>query len=241
MLSSIAELSRSRVSARRGVPQGRVDVRPGLRRRRRTRTGGDAAGARNARVRRAREDRQTGNDDVCVSSPRSRRLSLVPLRLARSSSSTGNNRDTSSCSAPPSSRRRIELQELRGHVVAHLHDRRLVSAPIAVVGGAEDGHQPLVVVPEVPLHHELVRPRDHLQPVGVVELFGDVLPERVSGAARRHPPHPSVIRVAPHQVAHRPLVRHLLKAIDLAHILQRIDQGAPDRRAGRKSGSRSPP
>ena len=96
------ELSRSGVSARRDVPQGRVDVRPGLRRRRRTRTGGDAAGARNARVRRAREDRQTGNDEPfaffvsAFASPL-----LVPLRLARSSSSTGNNRDTSSCSAPP--------------------------------------------------------------------------------------------------------------------------------------------
>ena len=96
------ELSRSRVSARRDVPQGRVDVRPGLRRRRRTRTGGDVAGARNARVRRAREDRQTGNDEPfaffvsAFASPL-----LVPLRLARSSSSTGNNRDTSSCSAPP--------------------------------------------------------------------------------------------------------------------------------------------
>ncbi len=54
------------------------------------------------------------------------------------------------------------------------------TAAVAVVGRAEDGDDVLLVAPVVPLHHQLVRPRHQVQPVGVVEL-----------RARPAPPPPS--------------------------------------------------
>ncbi len=44
------------------------------------------------------------------------------------------------------------------------------TAAVAVVGRGEDGDHVLLVAPIVALHHQLVRPRHQVQPVGVVEL-----------------------------------------------------------------------
>lgn len=57
----------------------------------------------------------------------------------------------------------------------------------------------------------------------MVERLADVLAERVAGAARRDAPAAAVVRVRPQQVAHRPLVRHLLHAIDLADLVECVD------------------
>mmetsp|Transcript_35740 Transcript_35740/g.87966 ORF Transcript_35740/g.87966 Transcript_35740/m.87966 type:complete len:225 (-) Transcript_35740:339-1013(-) len=71
-----------------------------------------------------------------------------------------------------------------------------------------------------------MRARDEVEAVGVVELLADVLPERVPGAARRDAPPAPVVRVAPQQVAHGALVRHLLRAPQLPDVLQRVQARA---------------
>ena len=58
-----------------------------------------------------------------------------------------------------------------------------------------------------------MRPGDHLQVVGVVELLGDVLAKGVTSASRVHAPASPVIGIRPEQVAHRPFVRNLLESL----------------------------
>mmetsp|Transcript_44789 Transcript_44789/g.127911 ORF Transcript_44789/g.127911 Transcript_44789/m.127911 type:complete len:210 (-) Transcript_44789:233-862(-) len=78
------------------------------------------------------------------------------------------------------------------------------------------------MAPIVALHDELVRAGDELQAVGVVELLGDVLAEGVAGPAGRDAPAAAVVGVRPQQVAHGPLVRHLLDAVELPDVVQGV-------------------
>mmetsp|Transcript_111600 Transcript_111600/g.326405 ORF Transcript_111600/g.326405 Transcript_111600/m.326405 type:complete len:216 (-) Transcript_111600:149-796(-) len=59
--------------------------------------------------------------------------------------------------------------------------------------------------------------------VGLVELLHDVSAEEVAGTARRQAPALEVLGVRPHEVAHRPVVRDLLLAVDAADVVQRVD------------------
>lgn len=52
------------------------------------------------------------------------------------------------------------------------------------------------------LHDELVSAGDQREAVGVVEGFGNVLPEGVAGAAWRYTPAAAIVRIRPQQVAH---------------------------------------
>ena len=81
---------------------------------------------------------------------------------------------------PALTRRRLVPHEVQRALHVHLHDRRLVPAPVAVVGRGEEGDHLLGVVPHVPLHHELVGAGDELHVVLVTELLADVLPEYVA-------------------------------------------------------------
>lgn len=57
-----------------------------------------------------------------------------------------------------------------------------------------------------------MRPCNHLQVVGVVELLSDVLAKGVTSASGIHAPASAVIGVGPQQVAHGALVRNLLES-----------------------------
>ena len=103
---------------------------------------------------------------------------------------------------------------------------RTVAAAVAVVGRRPHRHQRLVgehVL--VALHDKLVCARDEFDGVGRVELCDDVAAEEVAGAARREPPPVNVLRIRPHQVAHRAVVRHLLLPVDDADLVERVDRG----------------
>lgn len=51
----------------------------------------------------------------------------------------------------------------------------LIVAPVAVVRSTENGCNLIIVLKLVAFGHELMCPGDHLEVVGVIELFGDVL------------------------------------------------------------------
>mmetsp|Transcript_18257 Transcript_18257/g.47080 ORF Transcript_18257/g.47080 Transcript_18257/m.47080 type:complete len:290 (-) Transcript_18257:265-1134(-) len=121
-------------------------------------------------------------------------------------------------------RRRVKLQESVLELLIDLHDGGLVAAAVAVVRRGKERHEVLVVRPVVALHHELVRADDEAQLVGVVELLGNVRPECVPSAARRDAPSHPVVRIAPHQIAHRALVRDLLHAVERADLVERVDR-----------------
>ena len=52
-------------------------------------------------------------------------------------------------------------------------------------------------------------PRDELQRVDLVELLHHISAEQVAGAPRREAPPGDLLGVAPHEVAHRAVVRNL--------------------------------
>lgn len=68
-------------------------------------------------------------------------------------------------------RRRVEHKELMIHLLVHFHYTCLVSAPVAVVWRREYRHNGLLVTPIVTIHDQLMRPRDHLQVVRVIEVL----------------------------------------------------------------------
>lgn len=88
-------------------------------------------------------------------------------------------------------------------VLIQLHNRRLVPATVAIIRRRENGNDVPIVRPIVTLHDQLMCSCDQLQSVVVVECFGDVLAERVTGTTRRNSPASSFVRVRPKKVAHR--------------------------------------
>ena len=71
--------------------------------------------------------------------------------------------------------RGVKLQEGVLEGVVQLHDGGLVPAPVAVVGGGEDGDDVPVVRPVVTLHHQLMGSADQGQTIRMVECLRYVL------------------------------------------------------------------
>ena len=71
--------------------------------------------------------------------------------------------------------RGVKLQEGVLQGVVQLHDAGLVAAPVAVVGGGEDGDHVPIVTPVVALHHQLMGPAHQGQAVRMVECLGYIL------------------------------------------------------------------
>ena len=115
--------------------------------------------------------------------------------------------------------------------LVHLHDARVVAAPVAVVRTTEDRHTTLVVLPVVTLLRHLVTPSHELKPVRVVELSGDVSAECVPCATLVAAPTlgisvESVISwVRPQQVTQEPILGRLLYSVGLVDLLNLRDCG----------------
>ena len=116
--------------------------------------------------------------------------------------------------------------ELGIEILAEVHDAGHVAAAIAVVGRAPDRHHALVL--EVPLEaflHELVRARNQLQIVDMVEFGRDLVAKEPARTARTDGPRFHLFGIAPDQVAKGALVRDLLGARDDADLVQGADLG----------------
>ncbi len=122
-----------------------------------------------------------------------------------------------------------------GEMFVDFKDAGFVPASVAIVGCREDGDHILIVMPTVPVDHQLMRSAYQGEFVGLVELEGDVLAEDVPGSSRRYAPALAFVRVGPKQIAHRskkhmkdswlPFVRYLLFAVELAHLVKRFQTG----------------
>lgn len=117
------------------------------------------------------------------------------------------------------SRRRVELQEHVGHGLIQLHDGGLIATSVAIVGRAEDSHYILVVAPVVAFHYKLMSTGNQGQPVYMVEMIRNILPECVASTAGRWSEANSVVRIGPQQVAHGTVVGHLSNAIELPYLI----------------------
>ena len=70
-----------------------------------------------------------------------------------------------------------------------------------------------------------MRPRNLLQLVLVKELISDVNTPRPPRPPRAHPPTDlRLVRVAPEQIAHRAVVRHVLEPVQLLDLLNGLDR-----------------
>ena len=80
----------------------------------------------------------------------------------------------------PPTRRRIELNQRVLKRLVALHYSGLVAAAVAVVRRREHRDDVLLVVPQISVHHQLVRACDELQAVVTVEPLRNVLPKNVA-------------------------------------------------------------
>jgi hypothetical protein len=70
------------------------------------------------------------------------------------------------------------------YCIVNLHNGRLVTTAITVIGSRKDSDDTAVVLPLVALHDKLVSPGDEMKAVDVGELLGNVLAKRVASPAR---------------------------------------------------------
>ena len=119
-------------------------------------------------------------------------------------------------------RRGVEYLEILPQILVQLEYARDVPAPVAVIGRAPHRHQRVVEHAAVPLHDELMGPRDEIEIVPLVEHGHHVPPEEVSGTPGGQPPPVDLLGVAPHQVAHGTVVRYLLLPIDDAYLIEGV-------------------
>ena len=111
-------------------------------------------------------------------------------------------------------------------MLVNLHDGGLITASVAVVRCAEDGHHISILAPIVALHDELMRSRDQCQAIIVVERLADVLTKSLASASWTDAPATSIVRITPQQITHWPLVRHFLNPVQTSNIIQCIDTRA---------------
>lgn len=113
-----------------------------------------------------------------------------------------------------------------GHIaiLPNGQNSRDIPTPIAVIRRAPNRHQILVEMIFLPLHHQLVRPRDETQAVDEIKLIRHPRTEQKPRPPRTDLPRGAdVLRIAPHQIAKRSVVRDLLLPIDRPYLVQRPD------------------
>ena len=123
-------------------------------------------------------------------------------------------------------RRRVKHIEVPVPLIANLEHARHVPAPVAVVGRAPDGAQPVIVQDLIALLAELVRAEDVVHSVDVEELPDHLRAERVPCASGREGELVALrVRITPDQVRHGSLVRYLAEAIDDFDLIDAVDAG----------------
>ena len=127
-------------------------------------------------------------------------------------------------------------QKLIIAVLIHLHNRRLVSATVAVIRSRPHRNQIVVEHALVTLHRELVRTHDATQIVRFVKLPLNahaqrhlqhlIHSEETTRAARRLVPAlptRTLFGIAPQQITHGSLVRHFLETVQRRYLRVRGD------------------
>ena len=77
--------------------------------------------------------------------------------------------------------------------------------------------------PVVAAHDKLMSARYQFQSICMVELFRDVLTERVASTSGRDAPAAAVIGVGPEEIANGSFVRHLLDSVKLSDLVEGVN------------------
>ena len=67
--------------------------------------------------------------------------------------------------------------------VIHLHNGRLVTAAVAIIGSRKDRDDLAIVLPLVSFHDQLMSTRNKVKAVNVRKLLGNVLAKRITSTA----------------------------------------------------------
>jgi hypothetical protein len=92
---------------------------------------------------------------------------------------------------------RVELQEVELHELVHLHNSSFITASVAIIGSREDSNHVAFMGPIVSVHHELMGASDADEVIGVVELLGNILTERVARSTGGDTPTTPIIGIRP--------------------------------------------
>ena len=112
-----------------------------------------------------------------------------------------------------------DLVELR-EVLVEFENGSNVATTVAVVRGRPDCYECIVEHLLVTFHDELVRSADQINRVLSVKLLDDLSAEQIASATWADHPTWDVIRIAPHEIAHGAIMRHLLLPIDSSDLVQ---------------------
>ena len=121
-----------------------------------------------------------------------------------------------------------EVDKLVLVATSDLHDRGLVAAAVAVIGGGpQRDKRAISKIIDMSLFDELVRAHDSLELVHLQKLIDDLLAEEVSSAAvvDRPPLVVSGVGVRPHQVAHGAALGNVLSAVDVGDAVEEGQRG----------------
>ena len=110
-------------------------------------------------------------------------------------------------------------------VFAQLQNRSHVAAPVAIVRRTPHRHDRLVKHLLVPLHDQLMRPRNQGEIIVMVEVPHDVRAEEEARAAGREAPAFDFVGVGPQEVAHGAFVGDFLFAVDEPDFVDGFDEG----------------
>ena len=91
--------------------------------------------------------------------------------------------------------RGVKHEEVVVHVLVNLHDTGLVRAAVAVIGRREYSDDMLIMTPVEAVHDELMRTRDQLQAIDVIELLRNILAEGVPSTSGGDTPACAVIGI----------------------------------------------
>lgn len=87
------------------------------------------------------------------------------------------------------------------HEFVDFHNCCLITTSITVVRGWEDSDDVSLMRPIVSVHDKLMGSWDKLEVVGMVELFWDILTERIACTSWWNTPSASIIWIRPQQIA----------------------------------------
>lgn len=115
-------------------------------------------------------------------------------------------------------------------VLSNRQNSRHITASITIIGSRPNRDQVFVrKMVLLPFHHQLMRPRDEIQPIHVRKFIRHPRPEEIPSISRTDLPrrrYESILRVRPHQVAERTLDGYFLLSIDGANLIYGTDIGA---------------
>ena len=109
-------------------------------------------------------------------------------------------------------------------LLVNVQNRGNISASVAVVRGRPYCHQCLILEPVLEtVHDKLVSTSNELQIIDMIEFWCYSLAKNPACSSRRHSPGINFLRIRPHEIAERALMRNLHASINKSDLIKGLD------------------